>query len=93
MDYLDYLNQMEDEERRASHSIVNIGTGRVGTRDGADPIAIKRAMADSHLIVDLFVFKPETAMADVRVMRAPLRPVRAWSPGFGGETIPLAAAA
>lgn len=92
LDYLAHVNQME-MEKETNYSIVNIGTGRVGTRDGSDPIGIKRAMADSHLVIDLFVYTPPSVHADVRAARAPLRLVGAWSPHYGEERIPLAAAA
>ncbi|MBU2103619.1 hypothetical protein KKD81_00130 [Patescibacteria group bacterium] len=93
LDYLNHVNQMEDSDKRRKFSIVNIGTGRVGVRDAADPVGIKRAIADSHLIVDLFVFTPPVMLADVRAARAPLRPVRTWSPNFGEEHLRVSAVA
>lgn len=89
LDYLNHLQEEESEEERI-YSIVHIGTGRVGQRDGADPAAIKRAIADSHLMVDLFIYNPpQKAQVDVVV---PLRPLRVWSPNFG-EGLPLQMAA
>jgi hypothetical protein len=72
---------------------VRIGTGRVGNRDGADHMAINKAMADSHLIVDLFVYDRPQIAKDVSVRVPPLQPYRAWSPSFGEEHIPFAIAA
>ncbi len=91
LDYLEHLAHMDEEPPvERDYSIVHIGTGRVGIRDGADKVAIHRAIADSHLTVDLFVYKkPEEAA--VVSMRTPLVPFRAWSPNFGEERMSLAA--
>lgn len=80
MDYLDHLN---DEKR--DHSIVQIGTGRVGVRDGADAASIRTAMAESFLAVDLFVFDGKPAMEAVASI-PPLRALHAWSP-LSGELL------
>ncbi|MES2994848.1 MAG: hypothetical protein V4681_02365 [Patescibacteria group bacterium] len=92
MDYLEHVDRIDTYgEGHRSYSIVRVGTGRVGSRDGADHIAINRAMADSFLIVDLYVWKREELMADVRAMRAPLKPYRAWSSSVGEVPLLLAA--
>ena len=92
MDYLDHLDHMEELSGAGrDYSIVRIGTGRVGNRDGADHIGIHKAMADSHLLVDLFLYEKPAASADIRVVRAPLIPFRVWSTDFGEERLPLAA--
>jgi hypothetical protein len=96
LDYLDYLDKMERPQGSgANYSIVRIGTGRVGIRDGADPIALHRAMADSHLVTDLYVWDQPAAeaRAEAQARFTPLRAVRAWSPGHGVERIPRAVAA
>ena len=92
MDYLEHADRIDAYgEGKRDYSIVRIGTGRVGARDGADHIAINRAMAESFLTVDLYVWKRTELMADVRAMRAPLRPHRAWSSSVGEVPLLLAA--
>lgn len=50
---LDYLWHCHPDRK---YSIVEIGNGRVGRRDGANPGKIKTAIATSFLPVTLFVF-------------------------------------
>ena len=90
LDYLDHLEQMHNERDR-QYSIVQIGTGRVGMRDGADHTAIHLAMAQSHLELELFVFKP-LQVANADVIAAPLRPMSAWSPIHGENEVRALAA-
>ncbi|MBU6321646.1 MAG: hypothetical protein KGI78_01800 [Patescibacteria group bacterium] len=85
---LDWLNQFAPERQ---YSIVDIGTGRVGKRDGANPAVIRRAMGNSHLPVTLFIF-PELAKARVE-MRMPVRPLVVWDRELGPAEIPFAEAA
>lgn len=86
---LDFLNHVSDGQ---SHSIVQIGTGRVGKRDGANPALIRTAMADSHLPVKLFVYEPREALEMVeRVDIPPMKPFRAWSVAEGIVPLRLAA--
>ncbi len=80
---LDYL--LIGTQRR--YSIVQIGTGRVGKRDGADPAAIRSAMAASFLPVDLYVYDPGAREAVETASVVPLRPYRAWHPIHGEERI------
>jgi hypothetical protein len=80
---LDYL-----EHTRAigkTYSIVQIGTGRIGIRDHADPVAILSAMATSFLPVTLFVndLELDQMPADLGEQRPVLRPFRAWVPHEG----------
>jgi hypothetical protein len=85
MDYLDHLN-----DDRRTHSIVQIGTGRVGVRDDADAGAIRTAMADSFLCVDLFVYDG-LAMEEAQSDREPLRPLFAWNAMKGPVPLQVAA--
>ncbi|MBP6869061.1 MAG: hypothetical protein KBC16_03055 [Candidatus Pacebacteria bacterium] len=86
---LDFLNHVSEGQ---DHSIVQIGTGRVGKRDGANPALIRTAIADSHLPVSLFVYEPREALEMVeRVDVPPMSPFRAWSVGEG--IVPLRTAA
>jgi hypothetical protein len=94
LDYLEHLDHMEEVAGlNRTYSIVRIGTGRVGTRDGADHMCLHQAMADSHLILDLYVYERPQLAEDVSAKIVPLRPFRAWSPNFGEEAIPLSIAA
>lgn len=69
------------------YSIVEIGTGRVGRRDGADHAAIRRAMEASHLHVDLYLYKPPARDKTVSAIVTPLRPFQAYHPLYGMEHI------
>lgn len=83
---LDHLDQYNDQGR--AYSIVNVGTGVIGQRDGANPAAMLCAMANSHLPVMLYVLG---GLASERVMQKypPMRALHAWSPKEG----PIAVAA
>lgn len=81
MDYLWHTS------KRRKYSIVKIGTGRVGIRDGSDPIRIHTAMATSHLPVTLFIYDPKEKVAVVSALERPLVPYRAWHPVHGEERI------
>lgn len=75
-----------------SFSIVQIGTGRIGRRDGADPVAIHSAMADSFLSVHLYIYRPELAAARASEHIIPFRhPLRMWDIEHGETPIPLVA--
>ena len=82
---MDYLEHFNDESR--TYSIVQIGKGRVGQRDGANSAAIHTAMSTSHLPVTLFVF--DNTQQQAIEQRVPLHIVSAWNPVSGA--IPLAA--
>lgn len=69
------------------YSIVQIGTGRVGKRDGADHAAIRRAMEASHLHVDLYIYEPPAKEKAATAKVVPLRPFRAFHPIYGEERI------
>jgi hypothetical protein len=72
---LDYLWQSEPQTKKFSS--VQIGTGRIGERDGADFPAIHTAMATSHLPLELFIFKPLEPVA-VEANVTPLRTLTAF---------------
>lgn len=70
------------------YSIVQIGTGRVGKRDGADTAAIRSAIATSFLPVDLYVYDSAVRQVVENTMaQPPLRAFRAWHPTYGEERI------
>ncbi len=72
---LDYLWQRSPA---AQFSIVQIGDGKIGRRDGADVGAIMTAMASSYASLHLYIWKSEPRrVAEVQVL--PLRPIRTWS--------------
>ena len=73
-------------EQTRKYSIVQIGTGRVGYRDGADNGAIRTAIANSFLPVVLFVYDAKKRMP-AHAALAPLKPFRAWTPTHGVEEI------
>ncbi len=79
---MDFLNHMNDLKRK--YSIVQIGTGRIGQRDGANVADIFTAMATSYLPVQLFIHRPIEQVAVVNAIDVPsLRPLRAWHPISG----------
>ncbi len=82
---MDYLWQTEDQAEL--FSVVEIGTGRVGLRDGADPAAIRTAIATSFLLVDLFIYQgPEVATAHDAAAPV-LQAYRHFHPTFGEELL------
>lgn len=82
---LDYLWKTESNRRK--FSIVQVGTGRIGKRDHADPVSIRTAMATSFLPVKLFIHNPlETVAAHVSLER-PMVAYRAWHPTMGEERL------
>lgn len=86
---MDYL-QMTSPGRQ--YSIVDIGTGRVGKRDGADDMLIRTAITMSFLPVDMYILDdkerlPAEALADV----VPIRPLRMWDMLSGEDKIRVAA--
>ncbi len=82
---MDYLWQTE--KHTELFSIVAIGTGRIGTRDGADTPAIRSAMANSYLPADLFIYqKPEKVAAHDAVL-LPLKAYRHFHPTYGEERL------
>lgn len=76
---MDYLNHLDDGR---DYSIVRIGKGRIGRRDGADFSAIHQAMADSYLLADLYVYDMPKQEAMAEAFALP-RPLRAWSVAEG----------
>lgn len=78
---LDYLWQRHGDR---TYSIVEIGNGPVGQRDGADVSTIRTAMANSFLEVDLVILPPEAQEARVAAGVLPMVPFRVWDMG-GGE--------
>jgi hypothetical protein len=88
---MDYLWQQPETHMR-DHSIVQIGNGRAGQRDGANTGAILSAMANSFLPVTLFVFTPvkEEADASVVTLRPRNHAIRVWHPLHGEERVTVA---
>ena len=82
---LDYLWNKEGNSRY--FSIVEIGTGRLGKRDGADAGAIRTAIATSWLHVDLFVFDSPTPVAIQSIAPKQLQAYRYWNHVSGEEQI------
>jgi hypothetical protein len=87
---LDYL---WDKQPEVVHSIVRIGTGRVGMRDGADHASIHAAMAISHLKLELFVLPSERDLVAMENLLASptLVPFRYWSEAEGEQPLRVAA--
>lgn len=81
---LDYLWQQQHGERL--YSIVQIGKGPVGQRDGADVSAIRTAMATSWLEMDL-VIREDSQEAHVAVAALPMVPFRVWDMHRGEREI------
>jgi len=80
---LDYLWQQHGERL---YSIVQIGKGPVGQRDGADVSAIRTAMATSWLEMDL-VIRPDSQEAHVATAAPPMVPFRIWDMHRGEREI------
>ncbi len=80
---MDYLWQKRPDRL---YSIVNIGTGRVGKRDGADAVAIRSAIASSFLQADLYIYNEELEQEPAHNVVS-LRPFRIWQ--MDGGEIPL----
>lgn len=71
---------------RRKFSIVRIGTGPVGIRDGADAAAIHMAMATSYLPLCLYIWDGEGV--DAKAAQYPiLKPSRTWSRRRGEREI------
>lgn len=87
---LDFLWQKQPD---VTHSIVRIGTGRVGKRDGANHSDILTSMATSHLKLQLFILPEEQELAAMENLLASptLVPFRRWSPAEGEEPLRLVA--
>ncbi len=87
LDYLWYRDA-EDGQNDRQFSIVEIGRGRVGRRDGADPVAIHQAMTTAHLPLTLFVnhVHPGDAIAR-QALVLPLHVYRVWTPDQGEELL------
>lgn len=81
---MDFLWHIEPERK---YSIVRIGTGRVGLRDGADAVAIHTAMSNSYLPVVLYLYNQETKTP---AHAAELIPFRSWTPKHGAEEVRVA---
>jgi hypothetical protein len=84
---LDYLWQKPEHALR-KFSIVKIGSGRVGQRDGANSAAILTAMTTSFLPVTLFLFNKRLQGEGVEALKKPpLRALCVWNPKFGEEVL------
>lgn len=83
---LDYLWQ---QHRDRAYSIVQIGKGLVGQRDGADVPAIRTAMTNSFLEMDLVILPPEAEEIQVAVKVAPMVPFRVWDMERGEQEFVL----
>jgi hypothetical protein len=83
---MDYLMHLAPDRE---YSIVKIGTGRVGKRDGANPAIIHSAMATSFLPVTMFVLnEPMEIPAEAS---ASIIPFRVWNIDDGAKEIRVAA--
>ncbi len=87
---LDYLWQRSRGGSR-EYSIVRIGTGPVGRRDGADFVAIHTAMADSFLPLHLFICDEEKQANANVVNLPPLQPRCVWRYSEGERELRVAA--
>ena len=86
LDHLWQETQTQTEPR--SFSIVDIGTGRVGRRDGAHTALIRLAMANSFLPLSLFVLPSDSEVFVRDESKLPaLSAYRAWHPIYGEERI------
>lgn len=83
---LDYLAYREAKSERG-HGVVEIGKGRVGKRDGADPTAIHTAMANSFLPLTVFQFTPPPEPEPVMGQVIYIRPSSTWSMETGERQI------
>ncbi len=68
-------------ERGRRYSIVNIGEGRVGKRDGADVPSINAAIATSHLKVVQFSLGGEKNVVELALQK--VVPLFVWQPSSG----------
>ena len=82
---MDYLWKTEASSKK--FSIVEIGTGRIGKRDGADPMSIRTAMTNSFLVADLFIYNPRELEAVHEVLALPLIAYRSWNAQHGEERL------
>lgn len=82
---LDYLRHTEPLR---SYSIVKIGSGKIGKRDGANVSEMIGAIANSNLPVVLYVYDAAAEATLQRVIEMPpLRASRAWHPVYGEERV------
>lgn len=83
---MDYL---WDRDRNRRFSMVQVGTGRIGRRDGAEFEKISAAITNSFLPVTLYVYNPpEEVAAEVRaVPPITLSAFRSWGMETGEELI------
>ena len=86
---LDYLWQRNPQKE---FSIVKVGTGSVGIRDGADPSTLHSAMASSYLPLHLFVRPEQGEAVDRAAEIAPVPLVALWSHSRGDVPIQRLAA-
>jgi hypothetical protein len=82
---LDYLWYTAPERQ---YSVVHIGTGRIGKRDGADGAAIMTALAQSHLEMVLYQKPKSEEVVGQQAVRpvAVIHAFRLWQPSKG-ETL------
>jgi hypothetical protein len=88
---MDYLWHRDGAKRR--FSMVQIGTGRIGKRDGADFGAISTAISTSHLPVELYIFDPYERQAQeshAAVVPPSLVAFRRWNMGTGEQLLEVA---
>ena len=86
---LDYLWNMDNEVNETperKYSIVKIGTGPIGLRDGADSVAIRTAIDTSYLPVTMWIRDPELGYAVTKTIE-PRYVYRTWSPTVGQEDL------
>jgi hypothetical protein len=86
---LDYLDHTELNNKK--FSIVNIGTGRVGKRDGARPADILTSITNSFLPLTLYIWDRPEQEAAADSIALPLVPYRMWNMETGEESIRLVA--
>ena len=80
---LDYLHHTDGD--KGEFSIVQIGAGDVGVRDGADPVAIHTAMANSFLPVTLFLKDPRVKTGVVGETPKEMVAYATWHPHYGEQ--------
>lgn len=87
---LDHLWQASVTENHilydSAFSIVQIGTGQIGRRDGANSVEIMTAMATSYLDLTLFV-RDKGFLVPAKKERAPLYAMSTWHPMYGEEKL------
>lgn len=83
------LDHLWFNNRQRRFSVVAIGTGRVGKRDGANVSDINTALATAHLEMTLFI-QGEERIAIATALRQ-IVPSKVWQPSYGSEELQVAA--